>query len=106
MQPIELIHSVERTNVAKNVQSQHLNDAVKASEDAAKHIQDEVVLQKTSVTNTNKEEALDPDEKKKQLLQKRKDGKRDPNQKESGSPENPSSQSEDEDRGAILDLEA
>ncbi len=106
MQPIELIHSVERTNIAKNVQNQHLNDTVKASEDAAKHIQDEVILQKTSVTDANKEEDLDPDEKKKQLLQKRHDGKKDPDKKGSGSPENSSPQSEDEDRGAILDLEA
>lgn len=104
MDPLELIHSVERLNAAQDVQSKNLSNIVHSTDtDNVKKIEDEVILHQSQVEQTNEKEALDPDDKGNSAYQN--NNKKHAKQNE----EEPADNEEvrkDEDKGNILDIEA
>ncbi|EKD28573.1 MAG: hypothetical protein ACD_79C00274G0006 [uncultured bacterium] len=101
MRPIEVIHSIERQELAKELQTQHDTDPFKSTGDLnVKKIHDNHVLENTSAPESEKKDAINPDEK-----------NNNPKQNSSRKSKDKSDKDEDEphkaiepDKGNVLDI--
>ena len=99
MRPIEFIQSIDRALVAEDLKNNQTHDPYSAAGDfTVKHLQEETLHKQTSVNETEAEEAIHPDDKKKDSQSHRRESLK----KDSG--EEPILESQEPDKGALLDL--
>ena len=98
MRPIEFIQSIDRSLVAEDLKNNPTHDPYSAAGDfTVKHLQEETLHKQTSVNETEAEEAIHPDDKKKDTPHRHTSLKKD-------SEEEPVLESQEPDKGAFLDL--